>query len=667
MPHSRLLVFTLFAALTAVLTAEAADTRLADAAQRGDRAAVKALLQQHADANAPAGDGSTALHWAALQDDVELAELLLKAGANPNAATRNGALTPLFMACRNGSAPLISALLAAGASANSVNAAGTSALMAASAAGNPAAVQLLLEHGADVNAKETARGQTALMFAAALNRTEALQLLLKRGADPNVVTKVTKMERVRVDADGNPIPDQAAGRGGAGAPPNTAGSGGRGGGRRGTAPPAEEPNEAPAAAAPGTTPVGGAGAAAAEPNSAGASGTTPVGGAGAAATEPNTGDATGRGARGGGRRGAAPAAQEANEAAASGTTPAESGRGGRGGRAGDVAAGGPREVGAQAMGGMTALLLAARDGHREAVAALLDGGAKINLPSEADQSTPLVLAIINGHFDLAKYLVERGADPNLASAAGLAALYAAVDAEWAPHAWYPQPNVTQEKTSYLDLLTLMLDRGANPNARLVKKLWFRGLAQDPTWVDPSGSTPFWRAAQSADAAAMKLLAAHGADPKIANNQGDTPLMVAAGVGWMANHSNNAPNGWLAAIQLCVELGVDVNAVDSRGYTALHGAAYIGENDAVKFLISKGAKIDVKSKAGDTVADMANGPTRFGLPHPETVALLESLGAVNSHNCRSDQCLVAPKEERKPAAQPPATTAPATTSPAKSGK
>jgi ankyrin repeat protein len=134
---------------------------------------------------------------------------------------------------------------------------------------------------------------------------------------------------------------------------------------------------------------------------------------------------------------------------------------------------------------------------------------------------------------------------------------------------------------------------------------------------------------------------------------------------MANHSNNLPSGWLAAIQYCVELGADVNAADSRGYTALHGAAYIGDNDAVKFLVSKGAKVDVKSKAGDTVADMANGPTRFGLPHPETAALLESLGSANSHNCRSDQCLVAPKlivpkEDRKPEAPQPA-------APAKGGK
>jgi uncharacterized protein len=139
---------------------------------------------------------------------------------------------------------------------------------------------------------------------------------------------------------------------------------------------------------------------------------------------------------------------------------------------------------------------------------------------------------------------------------------------------------------------------------------------------------------------------------------------------MANHSNNLPGGWLAAIKYCVELGSDVNAVDSRGYTALHGAAYIGDNDAVRFLVSKGAKIDAKSRAGDTVADMANGPARFGLPHPETVALLESLGSANSHNCRFDQCLVAPKEDRKPAVQP-ANSAPAATqsaaAPPKGGK
>jgi hypothetical protein len=84
----------------------------------------------------------------------------------------------------------------------------------------------------------------------------------------------------------------------------------------------------------------------------------------------------------------------------------------------------------------------------------------------------------------------------------------------------------------------------------------------------------------------------------------------------------------------------VNLADNRGYSALHGAAYLGDNDMINYLVSAGAKVDAKSKGGDSPADMANGPTRFGQPHPESLALLEKLGSPNSHNCRSDQCVVA---------------------------
>jgi ankyrin repeat protein len=161
-------------------------------------------------------------------------------------------------------------------------------------------------------------------------------------------------------------------------------------------------------------------------------------------------------------------------------------------------------------------------------------------------------------------------------------------------------------------------------------------------VDPAGATPFWRAAQSSDIAAMRLLIEHGADPKAATKSGSTPLMAAAGVGWAHNWSVNAPVPAIDAVKYCVELGNDVNAVDSKGYAALHGAGYIGNNEIVRYLVEKGAKVDVKSKAGDSPADMANGPWRFGIPHPETVALLEKLGSPNSHNCRSDKCVVAAK-------------------------
>jgi uncharacterized protein len=308
-------------------------------------------------------------------------------------------------------------------------------------------------------------------------------------------------------------------------------------------------------------------------------------------------------------------------------------------RAGDVAARAPRRTGAEFMGGMTALLFAAREGHMDAVRALVEGGADLNV-ANGDKFTPLVMTIINGHYDVAQYLLDHGADPNLATVSGLTPLYAVIDVQWAPHAWFPQPNIEQEKTGYLDLMKSLIAHKANVNSPISDKLWFRSFTNDYTWVDPAGATPFWRAAQSSDIAAMRLLVAAGADPKIATKAGDTPLMAAAGIGWAANWSVNAPVPAVEAVKLCVELGDDVNAADNRGYTALHGAAYLGDNEMVNYLMSKGANIKAKSKAGDTVADLANGPTRFGQPHPETVSLLEKLGSANSNNCRSDQCVVA---------------------------
>lgn len=308
-------------------------------------------------------------------------------------------------------------------------------------------------------------------------------------------------------------------------------------------------------------------------------------------------------------------------------------------RAGDVAARGPRKVGADFMGGMTALLYAVREGHFNAARALVESGVNINQVN-GDKFSPLVLSIINGHLTLAKYLLDHGADPNLTSDSGIAALYATIDVQWAPKSWFPQPSTEQEKVTYLDLMAALLDKGANVNAAVGEKPWFRSFTNDYTWVDPAGATPLWRAAQSSDIVAMRLLVAHGADPKIATKSSDTPLMAAAGIGWAANWSVNAPYPALEAVKYCVELGNDVNAADNRGYTALHGAAYLGNNDMVNYLVSKGAKVTVKSKGGDSVADMANGPTRFGQPHLETVALLEKLGSPNSHNCRSDQCVIA---------------------------
>jgi uncharacterized protein len=311
----------------------------------------------------------------------------------------------------------------------------------------------------------------------------------------------------------------------------------------------------------------------------------------------------------------------------------------RGARAGDVAARGPRKVGPDMAGGMTALIYAAREGHMNAVHALVEAGADVNHVS-ADKMSPMLEAIINGHLEIAKYLLDKGADPNLVSVSGLTALYAAIDVQWAPKAWFPQPSVDQEKIGYLDLMKALIDKKADVNAQVGEKLWFRSFTNDYTWVDPAGATSFWRAAQSGDVTAMKLLVEHGADPKLANKAGETPLHAAAGIGFAWNWTVRAPEPAVDAVKYCVELGDDVNAVDNRGYTPLHGAAFLGDNDMINFLVAKGGKTDLKSKAGDSIADMANGPTRFGQPHPETVTLLEKLGSPNAHNCRSDQCVVA---------------------------
>jgi ankyrin repeat protein len=608
--------------MAVLLSAAGTDTRLADAAMHGDKATVRSLLKQKVDVNVPQGDGATALHWAAFQDDDEMAQLLLDAGANVKAATREGAITPLFMACTNGSAAMIERLLKAGADANSTKSNGTTALMIAAASGSAAAVQALLDRGADLKAKESAHGQTALMFAAALNRAEVIKVLMKHGADAGVSSNVAKLERVTFDVDGNVVPNAPAGGRGA-APPAAAGADNA------------VPEEKPVAFA-------------------------------TAPESPKADNLSKKAAALEEKPAAAPAPPEGA------APPATGGRGGRraaagvptaNGRAGDPAANGgrgqfaPRQVGPSYMGGMTALLYAARDGQLDAARELVAAGADVNQVSTGDKISPMVMAIVNGHLDLAKMLLDRGADPNLVSEAGLTALYTTIDVQWAPHAWFPQPITDQERVTYLDLMKALLAHGAEVNAKLGKKIWFRSFTHDVTWIDPAGATAFWRAAQSTDLAAMKLLVEHGADPNIPNTAGDTPLMAAAGIGWGANFTTNAPGSPMPAVKYCVELGNDVNAVDARGYTALHGAAYVGNNEMASFLVEKGAKVDVRTKVGDTVADMANGPNRFGIPHPETVALLEKLGSPNSHNCRSDQCLVAPREDGaprggRPAAAPP---------------
>lgn len=332
-------------------------------------------------------------------------------------------------------------------------------------------------------------------------------------------------------------------------------------------------------------------------------------------------------------------------------------------------AGGPprdRQLGASMVGGLAALHFAAREGQMDAIRELVAGGADVNRVAASDKTSPITTALVNGHLDIAKYLLDHGADPNLANTDGLTPLYATIDIRWRANAWYPQPDIGEQKTNYLELMGALIDRGANINARLGRKLWYRRFRYGDDWVDPNGATAFWRAAQANDLTGMRFLISRGADPSIATMRNVSPLMVAAGVGFEYQLTHISPESRLPAVQYLVdELKAEVNAKDIQHYTTLHGAAYVGDNKVIQYLVGKGANPkarargrmggtqgaeDVPEGTGDTVADMANGPREKSLLHPETVKLLESLGSENSHDCRSTACVNNTKPDKTPPKQ-----------------
>ena len=539
-------------------------------------------------------DGMTPLHAAARRGDVTAAAAAIKAGASLEATTRVGAYTPLHVASKEGHAAVVKELLDAGSNPRAVTANKTTALHLAAAAGSVDAIAALLDRGADVNAREGVWEQTPLIFAAASNRVDAIALLIRRGATVDLSTRT-------VDLATQDAVDRAAER------------------RRDKVLEdfrAKVPEGERAAWRPTPGQVQAAMRAAREVQESPA-------GTELTASEPDD-----------------------QQAAAT---------------AGDSVPGYSASVGRQ--GGLTALLHAARQGHREAVFALLAGGANINKVS-GDRTSPLLIATMNGHFDLVLELLKRGADPNLASDGGATPLFVAINLQWAPRARYPQPRAHDQQTAtYLDLMKALLEAGADPNARNSKHLWYTSFNFCCS-ISVDGATAFWRAAYGTDVAAMKLLVAYGADPNIptrapaprarrggGNAQADVsglppapeggpavfPLHAASGVGYGEGFESNAhrhvPDGWLPAVKYLVEeLGADVNVRDHNGYNAVHHAASRGDNELIRYLVSKGADVKAVSRRGQTTADMANGPYQRTSPYPETIALLESLGSKNNHKC-----------------------------------
>jgi ankyrin repeat protein len=485
---------------------------LIEAAARGDLATVRALIGKKNDVNATRVDGTTALHAAVNADRLDVADALLRAGAQAAATDRYG-ITPLYLASLNGNADMIRRLLDAGVDPNSVDPGGESALMTAARTGAPAALRALLERGAAIDAREPEFGQTALMIAVREDQQAAIDLLIEAGASPNAQT------------------------------------------RKGPTPAFVPPCK-------GT-------------------------GCGSEGVGINRGGVPDRGRR------------------------------------------------AEVKGGMTPLLYAARDGRLPTARRLVDAGADLEL-ADANGITPLLTSLLNGKLDVASFLLSKGANVNADDFWGRTPLWAAVEYRNLDMNNNDQDSPTDnfvDRAPFLPVIKALIDAGANVNARTRElppaRRWLYSL-NDPSWVDFTGQTPFLRAAFSGDTTTMRLLVEHGADPNLPTLAGTTPLMAAAGVGWVvAQTYTESIQARLDAVKLCLELGADVNATNSMGLTALLGAVNRGSNDIIEFLVARGARLDIKDKEGRTAQRWAEGVFLAAVGaerKPETIALLEKLSA-----------------------------------------
>ena len=229
-----------------------------------------------------------------------------------------------------------------------------------------------------------------------------------------------------------------------------------------------------------------------------------------------------------------------------------------------------------ALGDWTPLMYAARENALEAGRALVAARADLNLV-DPDGATALVIAIINANYDFAKLLLEAGADPNIVdTAAAMGPLYAAADMHrLAVGHGRPNPHPSGELDA-VDIVRLLLQKGADPNARLKGAI----LQRQHTAGDSAlavGATPLMRAAKSGDVEVVKLLLAHGADPMLTMSNGTTPLMFAAGLGWRngspaaPSYDQGEPEEAVETIKVLMAAGVDLNATTDAGDTALHAA------------------------------------------------------------------------------------------------
>jgi ankyrin repeat protein len=557
----------LIVVVIAASVSAAGKSDVADAAQRGDMAAVRALLAKKADVNAPQNDGSTALHHAVYRGDVEMVNLLVRSGANVKAATRAGS-TPMWLASINGDAKVLSLLLESGADANEKLPLGRTPLMIASRTGNVGAMTVLLDEGANVNARETQRGTTALMWAADEGHAPAIKLLIDRGADLKAQSSPAPRGRGPALGKANDPRKQVAAQGAARAAgqPSSLNFGGGGGGR--------------------------------------------------------AGGGRGRGAGAGGNAANA-AAGDANDDAAA--APAGGGRGRGGAAAGDggaltpliyavrsndldsvktlLAAG--ADVNQTSGYGWSPLLVATQNRYYSLGAYLLEHGADPNLGNKGDW-VPLYIATDNRNIESGDYPVRKGDMDHLEFIKLLLAKGAKVNARVKDstetrtvftNQWLDENGATAflraSQSGDVELMKLLLANGADPKINTVLNVSPLHVAAGIGWVE--GITYEW--SPKATFEAVKMLLDLGLDP---NLQADTGRVALHG----AAHKGRAD-----VIQILADHGARLDVRDYGNTDNRGGALAVHTWQAV---------------------DYADGLVRVGvqsaIAHPEAGKLLRKLMA-----------------------------------------
>jgi ankyrin repeat protein len=579
-----------------------AESPVADAAQANDVEHVRSLLRQGADANAAQTDGLTALHWAALNDNQEIAELVLYAGGAVKPLTRVGGYTPLHLAARAGHTSIVTTLLEAGADPNEWTTTGVTALHFAAQGNFPETVRALTASGAELDPPDSFQGRTPLVFAASRNATGAISALLEAGADPSAETdlkdyvsrsEVDRDERARrariraAEAGEEVISNDNADRFGAQTPPDSTQADDEE--EKADAEKEEEekkPEEPPVTVLSSTEQIGVQG------------GFTPLHYAA--------------------RQGHIEAAELLLD----------------GGADVDHVSGGDQS---------SPLLVATINGNYDLALMLVERGADPNVVSD-DGVGPL-FATLNiewslrtwypqpqafrtqkrSYLELMEALLEAGADPNQRTET---------------HVWYAAYNAGRMGVDFtgatpfwraayatdVTAMRLLHAYGADPN------IWTTKLPSRRRGFDPGNP------ASRTDEDEEKLDPS-GLPPIPVGGPAVHPIHAASGVGFgtsrVAQQHRSVPDGWLPAMKYFVEeLGIDPNLRDMDGYSPVHHSAARGDNETILYLVDQGADVTLVSRRGQTTADMANSPEQRAQPHPATIALLEKLGSKNNHNCQS---------------------------------